>query len=182
MADSPETMSTDLKNKDAIAYEKMVHLYGERLLKIAYFIVKDHQLAEDVVQESFIALYKNINHFRGESQLSTWLIRITINQAKKSIRSSWFKRVFFPDQLEFVDYSPMPGEALEEKEARGVLQRAIHSLPIIYQEILYLYYFEELKIKEIAEILDIGESGVKSRLKRGREKLKLMIGERSVEL
>lgn len=68
---------------DQDAYEELVDTYGEKLLRLAYMVIGERQAAEDVVQESFLALYKNLHNFRGESSLGTWLIRITLNRAKK---------------------------------------------------------------------------------------------------
>lgn len=161
-----------LKNNEELAYQELVHEYSTKLLRIAFYIVKDKEMAEDVVQDSLISLYKNINSFRGDSQLSTWLIRIVINNskravgAKRTIDFSEIKEIFLRDN------KPIPEDIIIKKEKEEDLREILISLPVKYKEVLILYYYEELKIKEISEILNISESGIKSRLKRGKEKIK----------
>lgn len=177
MTNPEDILIQQLKNNDPSGYETLVEKYGNRLLKIAYIITCDRQLAEDVLQESFLTLYQNIKNFREESALSTWITRITINKAKNMIRLKAFRRIPVIDEIIVPDPLPLPDESLEVKEKQVTIRKRLASLPLKYRDVLYLYYYEEMKIKEIAEILDLGESGVKSRLKRGREKLKELLEE-----
>ncbi|KAB3529206.1 RNA polymerase sigma factor [Alkaliphilus serpentinus] len=171
-----------LKNRDQMAYRELIEEYSNKLLRIAYYIVKDQEMAEDIVQESLISIYKNIDGFRGDSQLSTWLTRVVINNAKRVVGK---KRVinFFPlKDLLIKDHKPLPHEVVIKKEKEEVLKEILMSLPVKYKEVLVLYFYEELKIKEISEILDISESGIKSRLKRGKEKIRLEMERRALNL
>lgn len=173
-------MTQQLRDKNSLTYKKLIDDCGDRLLRLAFIVVGDQQIAEDVVQESFLALYQNIETFRGESSIITWLTRVTINKAKNVLRRKKLKSIDFKEGIDIQDTSPLPEEYLETKEKKVKVRNLLLSLPLKYRDVLYLYYYEEIKIKEIADILDLTESGVKSRLKRGREHMKELLVERGV--
>ena len=86
MEKQDDDLIRDLKLKDLNAYHKLIEYYGEKLLRLAYIIIGDYQLAEDALQESYINIYRNINHFNEKSSLLTWVTRITINNAKQALK------------------------------------------------------------------------------------------------
>ncbi len=175
MEDLEDGLVRRLKTGDVEAYHQLVEYYGEKLLRLAYIIIGDYQLAEDTLQESYINIYRNIHSFSGKSTLVTWVTRITINNAKQALkkkrRKTWVP--FYDGIKENSEPHSITYEIIK-KEQIAKLREILIDLPLKYREALYLYYYEEMKIKEIATILDIGESGVKSRLQRGRN----MLGER----
>lgn len=180
MNQQEKLMTQQLRDKNSLTYKKLIDDCGDRLFRLAFIIVGDYQIAEDVVQESFLALYQNIETFRGASSIHTWLTRVAINKAKNVLRSKKLKKIDLKEGIEIQDISPLPDECLEIKEKEIDLKTLLFSLPLKYRDVLYLYYYEETKIKEIADILDLTESGVKSRLKRGREHMKELLIERGV--
>ncbi|KUO50146.1 MAG: hypothetical protein APF76_06715 [Desulfitibacter sp. BRH_c19] len=181
MTRAPGELIKRLLVSDETAYVELVNTYGEKLLHLAYMVVGDRQLAEDVVQESFLALYAKLQNFRGESSLSTWLTRITLNKAKNKIRPKLFQKIAYFWEINATDTAPLPQDNYEKQEKQSIVREIMLSLPIKYRDVLYLHYFEELKIKEIAEILDVSQSGVKTRLQRGRNQMKDLLKERGLD-
>ncbi|SET76472.1 RNA polymerase sigma-70 factor, ECF subfamily [Natronincola peptidivorans] len=180
MNQQEELMTQQLKDKNSLSYQKIIDACGDKLLRLAFIMIGDQQIAEDIVQETFIALYKNIQSFRGESTIDTWLMRVTINKAKNILRRKKIKNIVYKEGIEIQDTAPLPEEYLTSKEKEIRVRNLLFSLPLKYRDVLYLYYYEERKIKEIADILDLTESGVKSRLKRGREHMKELLVEGGV--
>ncbi len=178
---SREDLVSRLQQNDELAYHELVETYGEKILHLAYTIVGDKQMAEDVVQESFLTLYEKLYTFRGDSSLYTWLTRIAINKAKNKVRPSLLKKITYVWDIKRKDDKPLPQECFETKERQGMIRKVLMVLPLKYKEVLYLYYYEEMKVKEIAQVLDLSESGVKSRLHRGRELFKKLLEERGLE-
>ena len=144
-------------------------------------VTGDRQLAEDVVQETFFAVYRNVHNFRAESSFATWVTRIALNTAKNKIRPKIWRRILFFREVGGTDRAALPQDEFEARERRRWVQETMFTLPLKYRDVLYLYYFEEMKIKDIAEVLDLSESGVKTRLQRGREKMKMLLQARGVE-
>lgn len=175
MEDLEDDLVRRLKTGDIEAYHQLIEYYGEKLLRLAYIIIADYQLAEDILQESYINIYRNIHSFSEKSTLLTWVTRITINNAKQALkkkrRKTWVP--FYDGIKENSEPHSITYEIIKNEEITK-LREILMDLPLKYREALYLYYYEEMKVKEIATILDIGESGVKSRLQRGRN----MLGER----
>src|SRR5690554_5836820 len=171
-----------LISNDQAAYKELVDTYGEKLLRLAYMVVGDRQLAEDVVQESFLAIYQHVHSFRAESSFDTWVTRITLNKAKNKIRPSMWKRIICFREVRREDDHPLPHDEYEARQQKKWVHETMFALPLKYRDVHYLYYFEEMKIREIADALNVSESGIKSRLKRGREKMKILLEARGVGL
>lgn len=145
--------------------ENAVKKYSQTVFKIAYTYTKNICDAEDIVQEVFVSLYKNIWKISSEEHIKAWLIRVTINKSKNFMKSNWVsKRTEMPDDLIYLP-----------KEQREVLD-AVLSLDEKYRIPIHLMYYEGYSIHEIAEIMKMNPSTVGTRLKRGRELLKNMLG------
>ena len=159
--------------------DRLIIEYGDSILRLCYFYTKDKQIAEDILQEVFISVYQNYSNFNHNSAEKTWITKIAINKCKSYLRSVWFKRV-----LPTSDISMGFDEGIEtrffKKESERELIRNIAQLQTKYKEVILLYYYNELTVKEISTILNINESTVKTRLKRGREKLKFKLEERCI--
>ncbi|HHX74978.1 MAG TPA: sigma-70 family RNA polymerase sigma factor, partial [Firmicutes bacterium] len=97
------------------------------------------------------------------------------------IRPKIWRRILFFREVGGTDRAALPQDEFEARERRRWVQETMFTLPLKYRDVLYLYYFEEMKIKDIAEVLDLSESGVKTRLQRGREKMKMLLQARGVE-
>lgn len=160
--------------------ERLIEMHGQEVYKIAYFYMKEQQLAEDVFQEVFYKVMKNYYKFQHQSSEKTWLIRITINTCKDALRTSWIKRVTTFGTWQDSERDVEKPFDIEQQETNRELYELIQKLPSKYKEVILLFYYKDLSYAEISEILDIPEGTVRSRLSRAREKLKKMINERGV--
>jgi RNA polymerase sigma-70 factor, ECF subfamily len=159
-------------------YHSLIQPYELSVYRMAMSFVKDETEAEDVAQEAFLKAFRNLANFRGESKFSTWLISITLNEARRRLRRLSTARMESlddsPDEGGKVspallrDWREIPSEALERREVRALLQRAIEELSPIYREVVVLRDIEELSIEETAGALSISISSVKVRLHRAR--------------
>lgn len=157
----------NLKLNKENAYVDLMNLYGDRLLKTSYLILKDEKEAEDVVQETFIRVFNNIKKFRGDSSLYTWIYRVSQNIIKDRIKK----------KIDNIPYEDIPHihtteEIIIKYMDRDLLRAGIDKLGYIYKQVIVLFYFEDLSIREISEILEEKEGTVKSKLSRGRKLLK----------
>lgn len=149
--------------------EQIIDEHAEHLLRLAYFYVKNRQTAEDIVQEVFIKFPQHCYEERG--QLRAYLSTLTINQSKDYLKSWHYKKILIQEKL-----FPMQGgkqqDELVAAEERSQIGAAILKLSLTYREPIILYYFEEMKIRDIAQLLGMAENTVKTSLKRAREALK----------
>ena len=151
----------------AAELERLVEEYQTAVLRICYLYLCDRSQAEDAVQETFLKVYKGLDSFRGESSEKTWIMKIAMNTCWSMNHSGWarfFNRRVTPEML--------PEAAVPFEEKDDELTRAVIRLPIRLREVILLYYYQGLKVNEIAEALGVSQPSVSGRLKRGQEKLK----------
>jgi RNA polymerase sigma factor (sigma-70 family) len=159
-----------------LLFEKIVDQYGESLMRLAYTYVKNHQVAEDIVQDVFLKAFEKQSDFRGESSYKTYLYRITINRSYDYFRSWSYKNLLLTDKITKIVRQEKSTELLDITENENyLLGEKILSLPIKYREVIILHYYNDYGIDEIAFILGISPNTIKTRLRRGREKLKGLI-------
>lgn len=149
--------------------ERIMNLYGDELLRLCYLYLHDWQMAEDVLQDTFISAFRSFHKFKGESLEKTWLTRIAINTCKSYLRTSWKKKVVYRDEASLWNEEK---EAVEMELCDDTVIKAVWQLKPRYREVILLFYYQELKIREIAGVLKISESAVTVRLSRAREQLK----------
>ena len=166
------------EEKDFIL-EKMMIEYGNELVRLAFSYVKDTEIAKDMVQNTFIKCYKNLDSFRFDAQIKTWLYRITINECKDYLKSWNYKRVQVSSFINETTKAILPSieKTVIDKYENEEMKGNIFSLPKVYQEVIYLYYYDSLKMEEIANVLDIPVNTVKTRLRRAKQRLESMIKE-----
>ncbi|RHW43312.1 sigma-70 family RNA polymerase sigma factor [Neobacillus notoginsengisoli] len=171
--DSTENNYFAEKNRDEWL-ENIMSDYGERLTKLAFNYVKDWGLAQDIVQEVFITCYKQYDKASEIVYFKPWIYRITINRCKDMLKSSFLKRYLFNNSLlsHFMNKDLSPEVRLILNSEKEKLSQTVLSLPVKYREVIILFYYEEMTIGEIAELLTLNENTVKTRLKRGRILLK----------
>ncbi len=138
--------------------------------RIAISNAKNKEDAEDIFQEVFISLIKNINRIENETHLKYWLIRTTINFCKNLHLCFWKKRVSLEDTD--LDKKYKNNDFSFDTEL-NIIREKIKSLSDKQKAVIYLYYYEEYSIKEISNILKISEGTVKSRLSSARKNLKM---------
>jgi RNA polymerase sigma-70 factor, ECF subfamily len=159
-------------------YHELIRPYERNVYLMALSYMKNEADAEDVAQETFVKGFKSLASFRAESRFSTWLISITLNEARSRLRRKSLVRMDSldtpPDEDQNVspallrDWREIPSEVLERGEVRHLLQEAIERLPDIYRQVFLLRDVEEMNINETAEALNISVPSVKVRLHRAR--------------
>ena len=169
-------------------YHELIRPYERSVYVMALSYMKNEADAEDVAQEAFIRAFRRLESFRAESKFSTWLISITINEARTRLRRQALVRMEPLDQLPdedksispalLRDWREIPSEAVEREEVRNLIQLAVGQLPDIYREVFLLRDVEELTISETAEALNISVPSVKVRLHRARMMLQKQLAPR----
>lgn len=152
-------------------FEKLVIKYTDCIFRIAIHSGLSREDAEDLTQESFMKLWYCKHDFPTEEDAKFWLIRVTVNSRKNLLRHLKKKEMVPFDNL-------FEGQSSEQKDFLYLYQ-AIGLLPLKYRQVLYLYYFEEYSVREIAEILQRSETAVQTQLMRARKRLKKELGDQS---
>lgn len=163
----------DTEDKD-VMIDEMMNRYGQEVLQLVFSYVNNRSIAEDLTQDIFVKCYKGLHTYRGKSKLRTWLWRIAINHCKDFLKSWYNKNVVITEDepLNNTTKKEMVEQTVIQREADDQLISTIMLLPIKYREVIYLYYYEELPIKEIAVLTEVGDNTVKTRLRRAKELLK----------
>ncbi len=166
---------------DTEAFHALVKLHDERVMILAYQLTHNEQDAEDLYQEAFLKAYKNIKSFRFESQFYTWLYRITVNTAYNFKRKQARLNLLEPDEENpgsHLDWIPdEPDNSSDRREVMSAVKEALTILPQKQRTVFILKHLENLKIKDIAKILNISEGTVKRYLFRAMEKLRIELKE-----
>jgi RNA polymerase sigma-70 factor (ECF subfamily) len=159
-------------------YHELIRPYERSVYMMALSYMKNEADAEDVAQEAFLKAFHHLATFRSEAKFSTWLVGIALNEARSRLRHAGAMRMESIDETSeegghisptiLRDWREVPSEALERKEIREILQKAITSLPDIYREVFLLRDVEELNNVETAAALCITVGNVKVRLHRAR--------------
>jgi RNA polymerase sigma-70 factor (ECF subfamily) len=159
-------------------YHELIRPYERSVYMMALSYMKNEADAEDVAQEAFVKAFRSLSTFRGDAKFSTWLISITLNEARNRLRRQSVVRMQSldepPDEDGVIspallrDWREIPSEAMEREEVRMFIKQAVESLPEIYQQVFLLRDVEELDVNETAQTLSISISNVKVRLHRAR--------------
>jgi RNA polymerase sigma-70 factor, ECF subfamily len=159
-----------LVKTDKEIYAEIVERYQAKLLRYVQYLIRDSHKAKDVVQETFIKAYINLNSFNVKQKFSSWIYRIAhnlaINEAKK-----YQKELKLGDWIESDDHSKMH-EDIERREVVKNLQECLEKLPLIYKEPITLYYLEEKSYEDISDILRMPAGTVAIRISRAKKLLK----------
>lgn len=154
-----------------LSYEEAIERYKRTVAGVCLMRLKNNADAEDCFQNTFFKLFRSSPEFESQEHLKAWLIRVAINECNKFLRDS--KRLL-PLTFSDKDTVSFPHDKCD-------ISWALIKLDLKYRQVLYLYYVEDYEIKEISEILGKKENTVKSLLRRGREKLKEILGGESYE-
>ena len=146
--------------------EGLVTAHGDSLLRLCFLYLRDRHLAEDALQDTYVKAYRALDSFRGDSEAVTWLTRIAINVCKDMSRSAWMRRVDLSRALEDLPLGTAPYEPEDD-----TLVRAVMALPEKQRSVILLYYYQGLKIPQIARVQGMPESTVSSHLQRARKRL-----------
>ncbi|QQZ09881.1 sigma-70 family RNA polymerase sigma factor [Heyndrickxia vini] len=159
--------------------DEIMKQYGQEILQLTYSYVKNRTVAEDLTQEIFVKCYRSLHTYNQRAKLRTWLWRIAINHCKDYLRSWYNKHVVVTEhESETIGTSKETVEqAVIKMDEDEKLAYEVMNLPDNYREIIYLFYFEEMRLKDIAEVTGVNENTLKSRLKRAKELLKVRLEE-----
>ncbi|MFC0270483.1 sigma-70 family RNA polymerase sigma factor [Metabacillus herbersteinensis] len=166
----------EMEDKEVLIHEIM-DAYGQEILQLAFSYVKNKAVAEDLTQDIFVKCYQSFHTYSGKSKLRTWLWRIAINHCKDYLKSWYTKNVVITETE--LSYRGTKKETVEQdviqKDEDDRLASTVMSLPLNYREVIYLFYFEEMTIKEISDVISVNENTVKTRLRRAKELLKVQL-------
>src|SRR5262249_29541503 len=172
------TLIRRMRNGERELFYDLVRPYERRVFAAAYAILHNEADAEDAAQEAVLKAFKNLRQFRGESRFSTWLIQITVNEARMRRRKEHAEIMEPIADLrdeegnyvprDFADWREIPSETLERKEVREQLIKALQDLGAKYREVFVLRDMQHLSIEQTAKSLGISSSAVKTRLLRAR--------------
>jgi RNA polymerase sigma-70 factor, ECF subfamily len=175
---------TGLKKRSEIAFKELVELFKDRVYNTSLGFVQNEEDAEEITQDVFIKVFENIDRFRGDSKLATWVYRIAVTESLQFLRSKKRKgrslliSFFSKEQGEWKqpDFNH-PGVAAENKEAASILFKAIRQLPDQQQAAFLLQKTENLSQSEIAEIMNTSIGAVESLLQRAKTTLRKLLQE-----
>jgi RNA polymerase sigma-70 factor, ECF subfamily len=145
--------------------------YGEEIKRLVFTYTKNWQQAEDITQEIFISVFNNLNDFREQSTVKTWIYRIAINKCKDYVRSWHYTKTLLTNTFYQISNGLSPEEEFIQAERKEQISKLILQLPIKYREVIILYYFKEFSLEEISTTLEINLNTVKSRLRRAKKSL-----------
>ncbi|WP_228551034.1 sigma-70 family RNA polymerase sigma factor [Sporosarcina cascadiensis] len=167
------------QERDQMLHEAMDE-HGDYLLRVVFAVVKDAQRAEDIVQEVFIRYYLHLNIFEGRSSVKTYLYRIAMNECKNVFKSWSYRKVEISNLFQnLLVLKETPEEKVLFAESSSHVAQMVEALPVKYREVIWLYYYAELSVNEIGEVLDCPVNTVKTRLARGRKLARIVWEERS---
>ncbi len=151
-------------------FQQVVEQYSVTLYRLAYSFCQNRQDAEDAVQETFVRYLSTKKVFRDEEHRRNWLMLVTANHCRDLLRSSWRRKRKDLDEL------PEISAADPDPDTRLMVESAMQKLQPMDRGVVYLFYFEEYSVKQIANALGLSELAVRSRLSRSRKQLKEILG------
>ncbi|HSE84570.1 MAG TPA: sigma-70 family RNA polymerase sigma factor [Thermodesulfobacteriota bacterium] len=168
--------------KDEAAFEEIVNRYVDKVYGLAFRITRDHNGAEEVVQEVFLILINKLGTFRGEAKFSSWLYKVTANASYMYLRANrkyksdssldgyapYDERGTLMGRVKVKDWSNTPDEVLLSREAMDMVEKAVEELPEPYRIVFHLKDVDGLTNEEVASVLGLSVPAVKSRLHRAR--------------
>lgn len=165
-------------------FELLMRRYNERVYRAARSIVRNEHEAEDVMQQAYVNAFTHLRQFNGSARFSTWLLRITINEALARVRRQGRYDVFDEELSNvepFMSHTPSPDPERQAfaRELRRLLESAIDALPNGMREVFMLREVEGLNTAEVADCLGVSDDVVKTRLSRGRATLRRLLMERT---
>ncbi len=166
---------------DEEAFTEIFHRFSGLIYNVSFRMAGDHGVAEDLAQEVFLRIHRHLHKFAGRSSLKTWIYRVTVNHCRSRLgRKRLPTRPLDYDEgreLQVADQRRGPEGRVEARDAAELVQRALAAVPSPYREAVILRDLEELEYGEIAEVLGVRIGTVRSRIARGRERLRRQLVE-----
>jgi RNA polymerase sigma-70 factor (ECF subfamily) len=164
-----------LVSMDAATLEDLMTRHGQDVWNYAHFMTKNRSMADDISQDVFIQAYRHVTSFRGEASIKTWLLKITRNTSYNYLRSAFIRRVLLVDHVLAGRHDSSAEQAFIDQEAANEVWRQVYQLPTKYREVLVLHAGHQLGMREMAQILNVPEGTVKSRLFSARKRLSALL-------
>ena len=167
-------------NGDTNSFAYLVDSYKDMVYSLAYKMTKNKEESEEVSQDTFIKAYKNLNKFKGESKFSTWLYRIAYHTSLDQIKKNKINNATFEihevtlNQIQSADDIL---QGIERKDRAKIMDECLLRLPEEERSILWMFYYDELSLKEIVEVTSLSEANVKVKLHRARKRLLTIVEE-----
>lgn len=161
-------------------FQQVMQEHMDYLLKLAYLYVKEWPAAEDIVQEVFLTFYQKFEQFEERASLKTYLARITINRCKDYLKSWRYSTHTLTNS--FKSPTKKFRNVMIESDEKLQLAEAVLELPLKYREVIIHYYFQELSVLEVSQLLLISDNTVKTRLRKARSLLKEKLKDREWEV
>lgn len=159
------------RRMDESYFSQMYEKYADDVLRVSYFYLGDRHKAEDVTQDVFVRLITNAPVIE-EGREKAWLLKVALNRCRDLWRGAWLKRVVLGSPV--FELIPAPDE-ISKSQDRAEVMTAIHALPPAFKDVVLLHYYQGYGIAEIAQLLDLPEGTISSRLSRGRKKLEQIL-------
>ncbi|WP_342541744.1 sigma-70 family RNA polymerase sigma factor [Paenisporosarcina sp. FSL H8-0542] len=151
-------------------FQQVMQEHTDYLLRLAYLYVKDWPAAEDTVQDVLLKFYLEFGQFEKRSSLKTYLTRMTINKCKDYLKSWRYRKQVLTNSFSY--QAKKARNSFIEQDEKLELADAVLQLPLKYREVIIYYYFEELSVLDVAQILSVSDNTVKTRLRKARALLK----------
>ena len=161
-------MSEERMGETKERLEQIFRDYYQLIYRVAFSQVKNHADAEDITQEVFLKIIRHDMRYQSMEHERAWIVRVTINLWRDLLNSKWHKTSVSMDEVS----EAQRGSCENFTEIQDDMMWAVLQLPEKYRNCLYLFYYEDYSIKEIAQSLEMPENTVKTNLKRGRQALK----------
>lgn len=182
MAEPSADLIRRAQSGDPEALTQLVLSQQHYVYSIAMSVLKDPDDAADLTQDAFIRLFRALPQYNGESRFTTWLYRLVVNLGRDELRRRGRQVPIAPPAVDDDEYDQVasvadddrwsdPDQALDSQELRGDVRRALEQLEEHYRLVLTLYYFDDMKYTDIAEVLNMPLNTVKSHIRRGKERL-----------
>lgn len=164
-------IKNDQVDSEQMDMERILNQYGDGLLRMCFLYLKDRTMAEDALQETMLRAYRTWSRFEGRASEKTYLTTIAANVCRNMLKSAWLRRFAGSERLESL-------AAPDSPEAEDfTVTRAVLALPDKLREAVVLYYYREMKLREIAQALGISVSSVSARLERAKKRLRTQLKE-----
>ena len=151
--------------------EKLIEQYQKHVFAAAFSVCQNIADADDVVQDTFLKYHYSKKEFESQEHIKAWLLRVAINKAKDHLRSFWKRNTISIEELIIASPDTEELTFAQKDEGKRILENVM-KLPTKYRIVIHLFYYDDLSVAEIAKILGISESNVKTRLSRARNMLK----------
>ncbi len=155
-----------MHTKDTISAEELISKYSDMVYRVAFSRTQNEEDARDITQDVFLKYLKYVragNTFREEEHRKAWLLKVAVNTGNTFVKTAWFRH-----RADFIEAA----DQTQNMEEPSPVYDAVMALPEKYRVVIHLFYYEELSIKEIGNVMHLSETAVKTRLHRAREILK----------